>query len=283
MSSKLKILPFDFLKVNGVPLEKRNDEKFDLPLNTCFLKSCKAAIHCIMQYEGIQRKDEIYISTTTDSSFVSSCVTSTLFNYGSVTRILSKNTKVIFVIHEFGFPNENIIDLASIAKERNILLIEDAAHSLNTRFKGSDLGSWGDYFISSLSKSIPIRNGGVLISRKGGNYFNQFMAFDTRNLFDQFKNQIIGNKEKRVNQYKTYQRAFSNYPEVFKFIEGVNPFAFGFVTDKYKEIYCELEEVQGVEMLRTYIKNRVVIPLNPYFNKADVFYIINIINNILDK
>ncbi|MEO6902176.1 MAG: DegT/DnrJ/EryC1/StrS family aminotransferase, partial [Bacteroidia bacterium] len=128
-----------------------------------FFEDGKKAINYIMSELGMNREDEVAILTTSDSSFVSSCVTCNIFNYSKISRTINSNTKLIYVIHEFGFPFEDIENIAIYAKNNNIILVEDSAHSMDSYVNGKRLGSFGNYAIFSLPKTFPINRGGLLV------------------------------------------------------------------------------------------------------------------------
>ena len=75
---------------------------------------------------------------------------------------IDDNTKAVFVIHYFGFP-QPIDEIKKICEENDLLLIEDAAHSLFSSYKGRFLGTHGDFGVLSMKKSLPIPNGGALM------------------------------------------------------------------------------------------------------------------------
>jgi perosamine synthetase len=75
-------------------------------------------------------------------------------------RVTSR-TKVIYVIHYFGWP-QNIERLSRYCREKDIFIIEDCALSLFSNPKEQAIGAFGDAAIYSLPKSLPVPDGGVL-------------------------------------------------------------------------------------------------------------------------
>jgi hypothetical protein len=125
--------------------------------------SGRKAIALILEECNLKPSDEVLIATTFNKRNVSSCVTSTIFNYCKPSRVLSENTRAIFVIHEFGVPHPEIARFRSLSDGRQIPLIEDCAHSVDSRWPdGSMVGSVGDYTIYSLSKIFPVVSGGLV-------------------------------------------------------------------------------------------------------------------------
>ena len=64
---------------------------------------------------------------------------------------------MIIVIHEFGFPHQGIKEIVKIGKERNIPVVEDVAHSLDSYLDQKKAGEFGDYTIFSLPKIFPLK------------------------------------------------------------------------------------------------------------------------------
>jgi len=95
---------------------------------------------------------------------------STAVDVNNIKREIDENTKAIFIIHYFGFP-QSILEIKELCSQNDIYLIEDCAHSLFSSYQGKFLGSFGDLSIFSLTKSLPLPNGGVLlINNPGINY-----------------------------------------------------------------------------------------------------------------
>jgi dTDP-4-amino-4,6-dideoxygalactose transaminase len=77
---------------------------------------------------------------------------------------LSARTRAIIAPHNFGIPCR-IDEILKIARERNIVVIEDCAHALGSTYRGRPLGSFGDFaFISTdHTKVISTSIGGVAL------------------------------------------------------------------------------------------------------------------------
>jgi len=82
----------------------------------------------------------------------------------SVLKALTPKTKAILVLHYAGIPAD-IEDLAALAREKGLLLFEDAAQGFLTKISGRYLGTYGDMAILSFStkKTIQCGQGGALI------------------------------------------------------------------------------------------------------------------------
>jgi perosamine synthetase len=75
-------------------------------------------------------------------------------------------TKAVVVAHLYG-ATANLIDLAQLCRERNLLLIEDCSQSFGTRWQGLPAGSFGDASTFSFygNKLITTGEGGMVWTR----------------------------------------------------------------------------------------------------------------------
>jgi len=80
----------------------------------------------------------------------------------TLARLCRSGPRVLFVIHYLGWP-QPIGDLAQLCRDHGIILVEDCALSLLSESEGRPLGSFGDYSIFCLYKTLPVPNGGMLV------------------------------------------------------------------------------------------------------------------------
>ncbi|EJQ64913.1 DegT/DnrJ/EryC1/StrS family aminotransferase [Bacillus mycoides] len=75
------------------------------------------------------------------------------------------NVKAVIVVHLYGL-SADIDKIVELCKKYDVTLIEDAAESLGTYYKGKHTGSFGDYGIFSFNgnKIITTSGGGMLVS-----------------------------------------------------------------------------------------------------------------------
>lgn len=81
-------------------------------------------------------------------------------------QIVSKKTKAIFITHYGGMINYNIQKIQKIAKENNVLLIEDCAHSLGAKYCDKPSGTFGDiacFSFHSLKNISTLGQGGMIV------------------------------------------------------------------------------------------------------------------------
>jgi perosamine synthetase len=82
-----------------------------------------------------------------------------------LTGLHGRDIKVMLAAHFFGLPQP----MAAIRKwcdQRGIALIEDCAHALFGRSEGRPIGHWGDVAIGSLTKFLPVPEGGCWVSNQ---------------------------------------------------------------------------------------------------------------------
>jgi len=235
--------------------------------NYAWMDSGKDAIRKVIELLNLDRSDQIFISTTSGSDFVSTCVSVTCFNHCGITRNLDKSVGLILIIHEFGFENPNTLDLLAFGKEHNIPIVEDHAHTVFGRNRNGDyFGAESDFCISSLPKSTSFENGAILSSR------NKTLPLA---LFDESKiqNEASYSVKNRYKNYQIWKSLLPEVEEVFTLYEGADPFMFTFYSDNYKEIYALLDQPESpVEMGRTHNKRWVSLPVSPFLslNEAEL-------------
>lgn len=134
----------------------------------------KHAIHFLIRKLELTREDEVCILTSTGSNYVTTCVSATIFNYCKISRVITDKTKLLYVIHEFGYPHPDIHELVINSKDRNIPLVEDCAHTVDSYLGNNRVGSFGDFTIYSLSKHLPMENCGLLVGNNLSSYRNEF-------------------------------------------------------------------------------------------------------------
>ncbi len=233
----------------------------------------KAAIRSLAKHLNLQREDEIFITTTTDTSYVSTCVSSTLFNFCRISRVLTPYTKAIFVIHTFCFPHPSLMELRKIADERNVPLIEDCISAFDSFDEhGIQLGSVGDYAVYSLPKIFPIEYGGVLLSRTLS--IPKTTDHYLENELKMWLPKIHHLKAQRRKHYLFLQRYIQN--SLYQITDEINPFMFGFITNHYSKL---IEKLNFVEVGRTHVDYEFHIPVNPFANTDEYERIVCTLNN----
>lgn len=140
------------------------------------LSSCTAALHLALVLEGIGPGDEVITSPMTFTSTVAviehvgarpvlvDVEPDTLcLDPALVAAAVTPRTRAVIAVHYGGHPCD-LDPLEAICREHNLVLIEDAAHALPTRYKGRMIGS-GDNpvcFSFYATKNLTTAEGGLL-------------------------------------------------------------------------------------------------------------------------
>jgi dTDP-4-amino-4,6-dideoxygalactose transaminase len=70
--------------------------------------------------------------------------------------------RVIYVIHYLGWP-QPLKEIQALCRDAGSILIEDCALSMLSAAEGKPLGTFGDYSVFCLYKTLPVPNGGLLV------------------------------------------------------------------------------------------------------------------------
>ncbi|HDR6317096.1 TPA: UDP-4-amino-4,6-dideoxy-N-acetyl-beta-L-altrosamine transaminase [Bacillus thuringiensis] len=164
-----------------------------------------AALHAACYAAGITEGDEVI---TTPMTFVASAncilyqggkpvfadIDNETYNISpkSIEEKITTKTKAIIPVHFTGQPVE-LDAIQKIAKENNLIIIEDAAHALGAIYKDKKIGSIGDMTMFSFHpvKHITTGEGGV-ITTNNPLFYERLVQFRThgieRNLQKLFEN-----------------------------------------------------------------------------------------------
>jgi len=254
--------------------------------NSYITKSGKDAIAVILRHLRLIKGDEVCIINTSGSPYISSCVTDEINRLCSFSRQVTRATKCIFVIHEFGYPAEipnNIIKL-------KLPIIEDCAYALSSQNKKKNVGKIGDYTIYSFSKMFPVQYGGLIrskqslsvssdISEYSLNYLLALLVFYFKKNND-FQRKRLINYSKYVDLfaqfgiYPLFKLKTNNIPAAFVFQLSCNP-----ISDNLK---TELNAM-GVESTVYYGGDGFYIPCHQNLTDTDIEYIFKNVIKLLNK
>jgi hypothetical protein len=146
----------------------------DLP-HVLFTTSGRAAIALALRETGVGRGDRILLPTYHCPTMVAPAVqvganvdfypiTATgAPDVAYIERAAATGAKALLVAHYFGFPRP-LAELRRVCDKHGVALIEDCAHALFGVTQGRPIGQWGDYAIASLTKFLPVSEGGCLVS-----------------------------------------------------------------------------------------------------------------------
>jgi len=144
------------------------------------LSSGTAAIHLALKAASVGQGDIVLCQSLTFSAtanpiiyqnaipvFIDSDYTTWNICPQALEKALKKypRAKAVLVVHLYGL-SANLDKIIGLCKEHEMVLIEDAAESLGSRYKGKQTGTIGDYGVFSFNgnKIITTSGGGMLVS-----------------------------------------------------------------------------------------------------------------------
>lgn len=83
----------------------------------------------------------------------------------ALSRQMARGADVLFTIHYAGWA-QPVSELRALSDRYDVRLVEDCALALLSESAGQPLGSFGDYAVFCLYKSLPVLDGGVLIQNR---------------------------------------------------------------------------------------------------------------------
>ena len=227
------------------------------------------------------KDDEVFITTTTDGHYVSSCVTSAIEQSAKWSRELGPKTKAIFLIHEFGFKHPKLAEMAAEAKKRGIPLIEDCAYAWGT----TGCGVTGDYVVYSLTKEFPVQHGGIVVGK----------SYDHKELWNRFGCSDQGkenyclrmlspwiddesqakNLKKRTENYAWYQSIFGEDRTFFPWADGTDPGAYVLKIGTEEEMQTVSVFVRrfGIECGNYWRTGAIMLPVHERLERGHLDYV----------
>ena len=148
--------------------------------NSVAVNSCTAALHLAFCCVGLEEGDEVIVPTTTFTAtaevlryfkarpvMVDIERDTHLIDAAKIEEKITKKTKAIIPVHFAGQPAD-MDAIQSIAEKHRLFVIEDAAHSLPSRYKGKFIGTIGDVTCFSFyaTKTLTTAEGGMAVTTR---------------------------------------------------------------------------------------------------------------------
>ncbi|MFH1890134.1 MAG: DegT/DnrJ/EryC1/StrS family aminotransferase [Candidatus Kuenenbacteria bacterium] len=137
-------------KPNLKQLFMANQERTALE-NLVITGSGKGSIAIILKY--LQSKN--IITNKLDEIIVPDWIGYWVYNqiqsYAFPAKQYSPRSKAIMVYHQYGYP-QDMHKIMEFATQKNLVVIEDCAHAIDSQYKGKQVGTFGDFSIYSFSK-----------------------------------------------------------------------------------------------------------------------------------
>jgi len=181
---------------------------------TCFVTNATAGFEIGCKFSGLKPGDEViapaitFLSTinyplTINAKVVIADVDPITLNIDpkDIEKKITRKTKVIIPVHIGGYPCD-MDAIMQLAKENDIMVVEDAAHAFGGSYKGKAIGTVGDfgsYSFHEVKNINSLGEGGIVVTNSdyGEEFFkSRFGGFDIANPIDKWLYDVVALKGK---------------------------------------------------------------------------------------
>jgi hypothetical protein len=242
----------------------------------------REAINMALSYYNLNPDDCVTILTTSGNTYISSCVTNEIEKFCKWSMNIEKQTKILFLNHEFGFPYEHPRKL----KQLGFPIIEDCAHSFFSEDDQKTIGTIGDFVVYSIPKMFPVQIGGILLC----NLENYSRKPVLNNNLERYVKNVISNhiitadliKQKRISNYHVLKELIkaAGFEERFTLKEGVVPGVFMFRSNEQNFDFPGLKKhmyKNGIQCSVFYGEKAFYIPVHQNLNEEDLHFFVEVI------
>ena len=142
------------------------------------VSSCTAGLHLSCLASGFKKGDEVIVPAQTHTATAHAIeYTGAKAVFADVNKItgnislkdikknFTKKTKGVIVVHMAGYPC-NLEEIIKFCKKKNLVLLEDCAHAVGTKYKNKHVGNYGltGSFSFYPTKQITTGEGGMVIT-----------------------------------------------------------------------------------------------------------------------
>ena len=218
------------------------------------LDSGTAAIHLALKLAGVKAGDIVFVPTLTFSATcnpvayekaVPVCIDSEVDTWNMSPEALEKafekypSPKAVIVVHLYGTPAK-LNEITAICKKYGTILIEDAAESLSSTYRGKQTGTFGKFGIYSFNgnKIITTSGGGMLVSEDGELIQRaRFLSTQARDPARHYQHSQIGYNYRMSNVTAGIGRGQLLSLEEHKRLKKA-------IYEKYREAFSDLDEIR---------------------------------------
>ncbi len=188
-----------------------------------------------------------------------------LIDLQDVKNKISKNTKAIIAVNLYG-QMANLYELSSIAKSKNIFLIEDAAQSHGAKdnnnknvgdysiaaaysfYPGKNLGAWGDGgAVTTNNKKLADKISTLRVYGSEKKYYHKYQGFNSR--LQPFQGFVLSKKLNQLDDWNDERRSIAN-----QYNEALSEFK-NIITPK---VFNKNKHVWHLYVLRVKNRNKVI-------------------------
>ena len=218
------------------------------------LDSGTAAIHLALKLAGVKAGDIVFVPTLTFSAtcnpvayekavpvFIDSEADTWNMSPEALEKAFEKypSPKAVIVVHLYGTPAK-LNEITAICKKYGTILIEDAAESLSSTYRGKQTGTFGKFGIYSFNgnKIITTSGGGMLVSEDGELIQRaRFLSTQARDPARHYQHSQIGYNYRMSNVTAGIGRGQLLSLEEHKRLKKA-------IYEKYREAFSDLDEVR---------------------------------------
>ncbi|QQP98505.1 DegT/DnrJ/EryC1/StrS family aminotransferase [Lysobacter enzymogenes] len=143
------------------------------------VNSCTAAMHVSMVAAGMEPGSEVITTPMTFCATVNSIVHADLvpvladvdpatqnIDPDAIEAAITPRTRAILPVHFAGRPCD-MERIMAIARKHDLMVIEDCAHAIETEYRGTKAGTFGDFgcFSFYVTKNVVTGEGGMIVGR----------------------------------------------------------------------------------------------------------------------
>lgn len=227
-------------------------------------------LYLILKSLNLKKNDEVLLPAITHPSipsmvkeigakpvFVDSQFDSFNLDTDQLKNKISKKTKIIIATHLFGVPCD-IENIAEIAKDKNVTVIEDCAHGIGVKVNGINVGSFSKaaFFSFETTKLINTLGGGMITTNDYSLYTHIKQQISTYRL--PTKSEIL-KKILRFFIHELYSNRKFFTLAVFPFVRLLSNFDIDLIQiykrqrnirlNNYKFRFTEMQSVLGIKQL----------------------------------
>ncbi len=217
------------------------------------LSSGTAALHLAVILAGVKENDVVFIPSLTFAASVNPVryekavpvfIDSERDTWNMDPKALRKafekypHPAAVMAVHLYG-TSARMDEICGICQEHHVPLIEDAAESLGTTYKGKMTGTFGDYGIYSFNgnKIITTSGGGILLAKREADVEKaRFLSCQARDPARHYQHSVIGYNYRMSNvvagigrgqmlhikeHIEKKHRIYRQYKEAFADIAGI--------------------------------------------------------------
>ena len=177
--------------------------------NVLAVTSGTSALHLSLRLAGVEQGDKVLVGSFTFIAVANAIlyqkaipvfIDSDEDNWNLSPQLLKdyltkhEKPKAVIATHIFGIP-ALIEEIRSICEEFEVILIEDAAEAMGSKYAGQSVGSFGDYGVLSFNRNkiVTTSGGGALICKQDNCYQRAlFLATQAKDDADHFSHSEIG-------------------------------------------------------------------------------------------